>query len=103
MLTQEHGYTDEYDIIPVRVTIKDRAEFLDLIRKTGEKYGVTIVCLNRNMIAGFEHVKTALVHAIRAWREDRMIARSLEMEVLLYAAGTRQTGQIAPFGPEKWY
>jgi hypothetical protein len=39
------------------VTIKDRAEFLDLIRKTGEKYGVTIVCLNRNMIAGFEHVK----------------------------------------------
>ncbi|ABD42167.1 hypothetical protein Mhun_2467 [Methanospirillum hungatei JF-1] len=100
MLTQEHGYTDEYDIIPVRVTIKDRAEFLDMIRKTGEKYGVTIVCLNRNMIAGFEHVKTALVHAIRAWREDRMIARSLEMEVLLYAAGTRQTGQIAPFGPE---
>lgn len=100
MLTQEHGYTNEYDIIPVRVTIKDRAEFLDLIRKTGEKYGVTIVCLNRNMIAGFEHVKTALVHAIRAWREDRMIARSLEMEVLLYVAGTRQTGQIAPFGPQ---
>lgn len=101
MLTQESRYTDEYAIIPVRVFIQDRAEFLETIRKTGETYGVTIVCLNRNMIAGFEHVKTALVHAIRAWKEDRMIARSLEIEVLLYAAGTRQTGQIGPFGPEK--
>lgn len=101
MLTQEQRYTDEYDIIPVRVTIKDRTEFLETIRKTGEKYGVTIVCLNRNMIAGFEHVKTALIHAIRACKEDRMIARSLEIEILLYAAGTRQTGQIGPFGPEK--
>lgn len=100
MLTQEYRYTDEYGIIPVRVTIQDRSEFLSLIRTAGEKYGVTIVCLNRKMIAGFEHVKTALVHAIRAWKEDRMIARSLEMEVLLYAAGTRQTGQIGPFGPE---
>jgi len=52
------------------------------------------------MIAGYSHVKTALIHALRSWKEERRIARTLEMEVLLYAAGTRQTGQIGPFGPE---
>lgn len=100
MLKQERIYTREYCIIPVRVNIQDKGEFLNRIRRTGEEYGVTIVCLNRNMIAGFKHVKIALVHAIRAWKEDHTIARSLEVETLLYAAGTRQTGQIGSFGPE---
>ncbi len=100
MLKQEHIYSDEYLIIPVRVNIQDRKEFLGKVRKSGEEHDAAIVCLNREMIAGFDHVRTALEHAIRAWKEDQMIARSLEVEVLLYAAGTRQTGLIGPFGPE---
>lgn len=100
MLKQGRRCTNEYCIIPVRLDILNREEFLLAIRRTGERYEVTIACLNQKMIAGFDHVETALTHAIRAWKEERMIARSLEMEILLYAAGTRQTGQIASFGPE---
>ncbi|HOJ96781.1 MAG TPA: KEOPS complex subunit Cgi121 [Methanospirillum sp.] len=100
MVTQERRCKNEYCIIPVRLVISDRQEFLNAIRRTGERYGVSIACLNRTMIAGFDHVETALIHAMRAWKEERMIARSLEIEILLYAAGTRQTGQIASFGPE---
>ena len=51
------------------------------------------------MTAGFDHVRTALEHAIRAWKEGQMIARSLEVEVLL-CRRARQTGLIGPFGPE---
>lgn len=100
MLKERRVYTSEFCIIPVRVQIDNRLAFLTRIREIGEHSGVTIVCLNRDMIAGYSHVKTALIHALRSWNEDRRIARSLEVEVLLYAAGTRQTGQIAPFGPD---
>ncbi len=101
MNIQKKVCTPEYCIIPVRANISDRNEFLTMIRTGGERYGVTIVCLNREMIAGFSHAQTALDHAIRAWKEKDMIARTLEVEVLLYAAGTRQTGHIGPFGPEE--
>lgn len=101
MLTNRRIYTDDYCIIPVRFIMDDRTSFLSYLRETGEQYGVSIVCLNRNMMAGFSHVETTLVHAIRSWKEGKQIARSLEIEVLLYAAGTRQTGQIGPFGPDK--
>lgn len=100
MLKQERRCTREYCIIPVRVYVQDRQTFLNQIREIGEQYGVTIVCLNQNMIAGYSHVETALIHALRSWNERRKIARRLEMEVLLYAAGTRQTGKIDLFGPE---
>lgn len=99
MLIQGRKCTDEYCIIPVRVTIDDRVAFLAILRETGEQYNVTIVCLNREMIAGYGHVETTLIHALRSWKEEKRIARTLEMEVLLYAAGTRHTGQIGPFGP----
>lgn len=100
MLNQKNRRSEDFCIIPVRITLNDRQEFLNHIRNLGDQYDVTIICLNRDMIAGYSHVKTAMIHALRSWKEEKNIARSLEMEVLLYAAGTRQTGQIAPFGPE---
>jgi len=100
MLNQKNRRSEDFCIIPVRITLNDRKEFLNHIRNLGDQYDVTIICLNRDMIAGYSHVKTAMIHALRSWKEEKNIARSLEMEVLLYAAGTRQTGQIAPFGPE---
>lgn len=99
MLKHGRRYTDEYCIIPVRFTTDNRAEFLEFLRETGANHGVSVVCLNRDMIAGFQHVETTLIHAIRSWNKEKGIARTLDVEVLLYAAGTRQTGQISPFGP----
>ena len=100
MLNQKNRRSEDFCIIPVRITLNDRQEFLNHIRNLGDQYDVTIICLNRDMIAGYSHVKTAMIHALRSWKEEKNIARSLEMEVLLYVAGTRQTGQIAPFGPQ---
>ncbi|NLV28432.1 MAG: hypothetical protein GXY48_14965 [Methanomicrobiales archaeon] len=100
MLKQGRFFCDDYCIIPVHFSIEDKEEFLSFLRTSGEKYNVTLVCLNKNMMAGISHVKTALIHALRSWRSEKPIARSLEMEVLLYAAGKRQTGQIGPFGPD---
>lgn len=91
--------SDRYYIEQVAVTIPDKEEFLAQLREISRKNTCTVVCLNKKMMAGRMHVETALSHAIRAWEDDQQISRSLEIEILLYAAGTRQTSLIGSFGP----
>lgn len=91
--------TEKYLITKVRMNITDKSQFLSQIRNISEKHAVSVVCLNREMIAGRRHVETAVRHALRSWESGEEIARSLEIEILLYAAGTRQTGRITRFGP----
>ncbi len=73
-------------------------ETLSRIRRIADHHNVWIVCMNAHMMAGREHAIASIEQAIRAEGEGRMIARSLEMEVLLYASGQRQTGQGMKFG-----
>lgn len=95
--------SDRYYIEQVAVTITDKEEFLAQLREISRKNTCTVVCLNKEIMAGRMHVETALSHAIRAWEEKRQISRSLEIEILLYAAGTRQTSLIGEFGPHAGY
>jgi len=83
----------------VRVFIEDKIEFLKWIRTLAEKYQIIIVCINHQMVAGQAHIETAVIHALRNREEGRAIARTPEMEILLYCAGTRQTGEVYRFGP----
>lgn len=89
---------DAYHISGARVEIEDTGEFLRRLREIGERTGVRIVCLNREMIAGLSHARAAIEHAMRAFEVGRGIASSLEMEVLLYAAATRQCSVAIAFG-----
>ena len=89
------------NVIKVHVQIEDKSEFLRYIRLISEKYQVTIACLNQRMIADIQHIITAVTHALRNWKNGEQIARTLEMEILLYSAGTRQTGEVKYFGPQK--
>jgi len=91
--------SDRYYIEQVAVTIPDKEMFLTQLRDISKRNKCTIVCLNKEMIAGQMHVETAISHAIRAWEDNQQISRSLEIEILLYAAGTRQTSLISSFGP----
>ncbi len=49
-------------------------------------------------MAGIAHVRSSLFHALRAFREERTISNSLEMEALLYACGSRQCQHAIRFG-----
>jgi len=84
--------------LPLVVNIPDRERFLDDIRGIADATGTRIICIDADRVAGRRHVATALRHAFRAHREGTMVARTVEMEVLCYAAGTRQTGIAAGFG-----
>jgi KEOPS complex subunit Cgi121 len=53
------------------------------------------------MIAGSVHAATAVAMAVRSFEEGLPISNTLEMESLLFAAGSRQCNIAASFGLHK--
>lgn len=98
MSNVENSSDKDYQIFQVRFTASDIPSFLEAMQKNGLSSGCRIVCFNRGMMAGKRHVESAVSHALRSFDSGNAIARRLEVEALLYAAGTRQTGLIGPFG-----
>jgi KEOPS complex subunit Cgi121 len=86
------------DIYQAIGTIEDPARFLIRIREIADACDVHIIFFDAERLAGREHAKTALAHAWRSWTGGEPIANSLEMEALLYAAGTRQCLVASTFG-----
>lgn len=78
--------------------IGDRAGFLQKIREISGNYGVHLICFNADMVVGKAHVEIAVNRAVRSFGSGNPISNSLEMEALLYAAGSRQTSVGSLFG-----
>jgi KEOPS complex subunit Cgi121 len=93
--------TEENPIFEIRAGVVEGCHPEQLIRRAqlaGLQAHCCIVCLDADRIAGRRHIESAVLHALRAVREGTAIADSLEMEVLLYAGGTRQTSIGRNFG-----
>jgi len=88
----------ECRIQPAEVTVDDPATLLATIRRIAEAYSTHIILFDRDRMAGRSHAAIAIAHAARAYKEGRMIARTFEMEALLYAAGSRQITVGRTFG-----
>lgn len=82
----------------MRCRVDNIGSFLSTLRGIGDQYHANIICFNRDVISGKKHAEKAIRCAFRAFANGEQIARSVEIEALLYAAGTRQTGLIGPFG-----
>ena len=83
------------------LSVKDIAECLKAVKKVADAENVYIICLNADCIAGYGHIESAVFHAKRSWYEDKPIANSFEMEVLLYTGARRQCNEIGEFGLHK--
>ncbi|KLK88675.1 hypothetical protein SZ63_06720 [Methanoculleus sediminis] len=79
-------------------TVDDNAVFLQKIRTIADEFKTHIILFDADRLAGRDHVEAALRHACRSWTGGEAIANSLEMEALLYAAGTRQCQVASSFG-----
>ena len=91
-----------YTLLYADAEITDIRDFLAGIRVAANRLNVHIICINADKVAGRLHIKTALAHACRTWFTDKNpIARSFEMEMLLWVAATRQTSVAAQFGAQK--
>jgi KEOPS complex subunit Cgi121 len=93
--------TEGIPIFEIRAGVIEGCHPEQLIRRAqlaGLQSHCCIVCLDADRMAGRQHVESAVLHALRAYSEGTAIADSLEMEVLLYAGGTRQTSVARNFG-----
>jgi KEOPS complex subunit Cgi121 len=86
------------DIRTARCTIRDPAAFLQDLRAIATGHDTHIICFNADMVAGRVHAASAVARAVRAFDEGVTISNTLEMESLLFAAGSRQCNIAASFG-----
>ena len=86
------------DIRPARCSVHDLAIFLRDLRAIAAKHDTRIICFNADMIAGRVHAAAAVARAVRAFEVGVTISNTLEMEALLFAAGSRQCNIAASFG-----
>jgi KEOPS complex subunit Cgi121 len=86
------------DIRPARCSVRDPATFLRDLRAIAANHDTRIICFNADMIAGRVHAAAAVARAVRACEGGITISNTLEMEALLFAAGSRQCSIAASFG-----
>jgi len=85
-------------IIAGKASISNIDAFLSLLSGIALKYDVTIQAMNAELIAGEEHIKSAVRKALRAADRGRNITNDLSLEILLYAAGKRQIDRALAMG-----
>jgi len=78
--------------------IADVPAFLSRLRDIAKQFGTHIICFNADLLAGKRHAETAVRYAVRSRRRGAAISNTLEMEALLYAAGSRQCNIASSFG-----
>ncbi len=86
------------DIRAAQCQIDDIPRFLGWLQEIGQRCGTHIICFNADLLAGRRHADAAMQHAIRAFDANDTISNTLEMEALLYAAGSRQCSVATSFG-----
>ncbi len=87
-----------WDIRKVCFDVNDVGAFIGTLREISTACTTHIICFDAEKIAGRAHVEAALMHAARARQEGSNISHSLEMEALLFAAGSRQCSHAMEFG-----
>jgi KEOPS complex subunit Cgi121 len=86
------------DIRAAVCTVHDLTVFLQDLRSIAADHDTHIICFNADMLTGSVHAVSAAERAVRAFEAGINISNNLEMECLLYAAGSRQCSIAASFG-----
>ena len=80
----------EIDIFGASGQIGDIQDILPIISGLEKEHESTIQLFRADRIFGKEHLQTAVELAIRSWDSGNARAKTLGMEILLYAAAERQ-------------
>lgn len=75
------------EIVGARGRVDDPEELIEALRSTG---GGEVAALNADLVCGPDHLRSAAIHALRAFGRGDNIASTLAVETVLFAAGERQ-------------
>ena len=81
-------------VLQGEIVVKNVQEFLKELNDAG----CQATFINADYVADLSHVEFAARKAVKAWNEGKRISRSLTMEILLYAAATRQIWRALELG-----
>ncbi|MDE2517871.1 MAG: KEOPS complex subunit Cgi121 [Methanocorpusculum sp.] len=81
-----------------KASVSDTAAVLAQVNAIAKKTASTIVLFDAEKIAGPDHIRSAVRHAERSFASGKPVARTLAMEILLYASGQRQCSLAPRFG-----
>ncbi|HJK77887.1 MAG TPA: KEOPS complex subunit Cgi121 [Methanocorpusculum sp.] len=85
-------------IYEARAAVSDTAAVLAQVNAIAKKTASTIVLFDAEKVAGQDHIRSAVLHATRSCASGKPVARTLAMEILLYASGQRQCSLAPRFG-----
>jgi KEOPS complex subunit Cgi121 len=92
---------ESWECRAARCCIADKSGFLEALAGIARSGNAHIICFDADKLAGRRHAGAAVAHAVRSFAAGTQISRTLEMEALLYAAGSRQCSVAALFGISK--
>jgi len=81
-----------------RPKVREKDAFLATIGDLQDEYGCVIQALDAEMVVNEMHVTSAAKKALRAFAEDRNVAKDLGLEILRYASGQRQIERALSMG-----
>lgn len=84
-------------ILPIK--LHDPSKIQEILSES-PKDGFGLQIFDADLVAGYEHIILAVELAVKAWKENRNLARTIAMESLLYASTKRQIKDaILTMGP----
>lgn len=89
---------EDFFVFPAFVEVADPAAVLAAVNRIAKDTGAVIVLFDAEKMAGPAHVKAAAAHAVRSFATGKPVARTLAMEMLVYASGQRQCSLAPRFG-----
>lgn len=78
--------------------IADIEAFVEQLRAIEANTGCAVQAFDARLIGGHAHLKTAVEHANRSVARDENVAADRSIEILCYAAGTRQIEEAMGIG-----
>ncbi|MDV0441088.1 KEOPS complex subunit Cgi121 [Methanorbis furvi] len=86
------------EIYSAEAVVDDVAAALSLVNAAAKTANAVIVLFDAEKITGPNHIRSAVMHAERSFASGKPVARTLSMEILLYASGQRQCSFAPQFG-----
>lgn len=86
------------EVVEGDVSVEGIDGFVAALGEIGDRYGVAIQALDARYVLDRAHLRRAVELADRAFERDEAIARERGVEILLYAAGTRQIDRALELG-----
>ncbi|MGB3907330.1 MAG: KEOPS complex subunit Cgi121 [Methanomethylovorans sp.] len=86
------------EFVSGRIFIEDLKSFLRSLEDISKATDCIVQSMNADKVAGKDHLRFAVAKAIRAFEQERNVAKDVGIEIMRYASGKRQIEEAFSMG-----